>query len=44
MDADKLELQLAALQQHPEEGLAYSWTLIMDVNRRKFLSGKIIFL
>ena len=23
---DKLELQLAALQQHPEAGLAYSWT------------------
>lgn len=24
--ADKLELQLAALQQHPQAGVAYSWT------------------
>jgi len=28
--ADKLELQLAALQQHPEAGVAYSWTHYMD--------------
>ena len=27
---DKLELQLAALQQHPEAGVAYSWTYFMD--------------
>lgn len=27
---DKLELQLAALKQHPEAGLAYSWTYFMD--------------
>lgn len=27
---DKLELQLAALQQHPEAGVAYSWTSIID--------------
>jgi glycosyltransferase involved in cell wall biosynthesis len=27
---DKLELQLAALQQHPEVGVAYSWTCFMD--------------
>lgn len=26
---DKLELQLAALQQHPEAGVAYSWTCFM---------------
>jgi glycosyltransferase involved in cell wall biosynthesis len=28
--ADKLELQLAALQQHPEAGVAYSWAYYMD--------------
>lgn len=27
---DKLELQLIALQQHPEAGVAYSWTRYMD--------------
>lgn len=27
---DKLELQLAALQQHPEAGVAYSWTYDMS--------------
>jgi glycosyltransferase involved in cell wall biosynthesis len=27
---DKLELQLAALQQHPDAGVAYSWTYFMD--------------
>ncbi len=27
---DKLELQLAALQQHPEAGVAYSWTYFMN--------------
>ncbi len=27
---DKLELQLAALQQHPEAGVAYSWTYFME--------------
>lgn len=27
---DKLELQLAALQQHPEAGVAYSWTAFID--------------
>lgn len=27
---DKLELQLAALQQHPTAGVAYSWTCFMD--------------
>jgi glycosyltransferase involved in cell wall biosynthesis len=37
---DKLELQLAALQQHPEAGLAYSWTLIMDEKGENFYPGK----
>lgn len=27
---DKLELQLSALQQHPEAGVAYSWTAFID--------------
>ena len=27
---DKLELQVAALQQHPEAGVAYSWAYYMD--------------
>lgn len=27
---DKLELQLVALQQHPDAGVAYSWTYFMD--------------
>jgi GT2 family glycosyltransferase len=40
LDADdlwtpnKLELQLAALQQHPEAGVAYSWTCFMDVDEQ----------
>jgi glycosyltransferase involved in cell wall biosynthesis len=32
---DKLELQLAVLKQHPEAGVAYSWTYFMDVNAQK---------
>ena len=32
--ADKLELQLQALQQNPEAGVAYSWTSFMDVDER----------
>lgn len=31
---DKLELQLKALQQNPEAGVAYSWTSFMDVNEQ----------
>ena len=31
---DKLELQLKALQQNPEAGVAYSWTSFMDVDER----------
>ncbi|GAA6616696.1 glycosyltransferase family 2 protein [Scytonema sp. NUACC26] len=40
LDADdlwtqnKLELQLAALQQNPEAGVAYSWTCFMDVDEQ----------
>ncbi len=29
---DKLELQLRALQQHPDAGLAYSWTALIDAD------------
>ncbi|MCT7984815.1 glycosyltransferase [Laspinema sp. A4] len=29
--SDKLEKQYAALQEHPEAGVAYSWTCFMDV-------------
>lgn len=29
---DKLELQLAALEQNPKAGVAYSWTCFMDVD------------
>jgi glycosyltransferase involved in cell wall biosynthesis len=31
---DKLELQLKALKQHPEAGVAYSWTYFMDVDEQ----------
>ncbi len=34
--ADKLELQLSALQQHPEAGVAYSWTYFMYENGDSF--------
>jgi GT2 family glycosyltransferase len=39
---DKLELQLAALQQHPEAGVAYSWTLVMDEKGESFYPGKSV--
>ena len=32
--ADKLELQLKALQQNPKAGVAYSWTCFMDVDEQ----------
>jgi len=32
--ADKLERQLQALQQHPEAGVAYSWTAFIDEQSR----------
>lgn len=31
---DKLELQLTALKQHPDAGVAYSWTYFMDVDEQ----------
>ncbi|MBD0346999.1 MAG: glycosyltransferase [Coleofasciculus sp. Co-bin14] len=37
---DKLELQLAALQQHPEAGVAYSWTHYMNEKGESFHAGK----
>lgn len=42
--ADKLELQFAALQQHPEAGVAYSWTHFMDEQGKSFHSDKPLFL
>lgn len=41
--ADKLELQLAALRQHPEAGLAYSWTTSMDEQGKTFYAPNRIF-
>jgi glycosyltransferase involved in cell wall biosynthesis len=32
--ADKLQLQLTALQQNPKAGVAYSWTCFMDVDEQ----------
>jgi glycosyltransferase involved in cell wall biosynthesis len=42
---DKLELQLAALQRHPEAGVAYSWTYFMDEKEgsRSFHPGEPVF-
>lgn len=36
---DKLELQLAALQTHPEAGVAYSWTHFLDEQGESFHTG-----
>ncbi|BAZ13305.1 family 2 glycosyl transferase [Calothrix sp. NIES-4071] len=41
---DKLELQLAALQQHPEAGVAYSWTYFMDDKGESLSPGEATFL
>lgn len=41
--SDKLELQLAALQQHPEAGVAYSWTHFMDEQGESFHADKPLF-
>jgi glycosyltransferase involved in cell wall biosynthesis len=41
--ADKLELQLAALQQHPEAGVAYSWTRYIDEHGKPFPSYEPVF-
>ncbi|KYC40591.1 glycosyl transferase family A [Scytonema hofmannii PCC 7110] len=40
---DKLELQLAALQQHPEAGVAYSWTHFMDEQGKSFHADEPIY-
>lgn len=40
---DKLQLQLAALQQHPEAGVAYSWSYFMDEQGDFFHTGKPVF-
>lgn len=40
---DKLELQLAALQQHPEAGVAYSWTYYIDEQGKSLFPGIRIF-
>jgi glycosyltransferase involved in cell wall biosynthesis len=37
---DKLELQLSALQQNPEAGVAYSWTRFIDERGESFHDGK----
>ena len=39
---DKLELQLAALLQHPEAGVAYSWSYFMDNQGKSFHLGEPI--
>jgi len=39
---DKLELQLAALQQHPEAGVAYSWTCYMSEYGESFYAGESV--
>ncbi|HEY9676170.1 MAG TPA: glycosyltransferase [Waterburya sp.] len=41
--ADKLELQLAALQQNPEAGVAYSWNYCMDEQGESFYADPPIF-
>jgi glycosyltransferase involved in cell wall biosynthesis len=38
---DKLELQLAALQKHPEAGVAYSWTSNMSDEGKSFDFGHL---
>jgi glycosyltransferase involved in cell wall biosynthesis len=49
LDADdlwtlnKLELQLEALQQHPEAGVAYSWTYYIDEQGKSLFPGIRIF-
>jgi glycosyltransferase involved in cell wall biosynthesis len=40
---DKLELQLAALQNHPEAGVAYSWSVFMDDKGEYFHADEPIF-
>lgn len=40
---DKLELQLATLQQHPEAGVVYSWAYYMDEKGESFHADNPIF-
>lgn len=40
---DKLELQLAALHQHPAAGVAYSWTCFMDRQGKFFHDDRPIY-
>jgi glycosyltransferase involved in cell wall biosynthesis len=40
---DKLELQLAALLQHPESGVAYSWTYFMNEKAGYIFPGDRLF-
>jgi glycosyltransferase involved in cell wall biosynthesis len=39
---DKLELQLEALQRHPNAGVAYSWTLNMSEDGQTFHPGAFV--
>ena len=41
--SDKLELQIAALQQHSKAGVAYSWTQFIDEQGESFFSDEPIF-
>lgn len=40
---DKLELQFVTLQQHPDAGVAYSWTYFMDEQGKSSIPGVSIF-
>lgn len=40
---DKLELQLAALQQHPNAGVAYSWTCFIERHGKFFHNDRPIY-
>jgi len=39
---DKLDLQLRALQEHPQAGVAYSWTRFMDDKGEYFHGGRSV--
>jgi glycosyltransferase involved in cell wall biosynthesis len=41
--ADKLESQLAVLEEHPEAGVAYSWTYFIDEHGKSLFPGTRIF-
>ncbi|MBW4650078.1 MAG: glycosyltransferase [Kastovskya adunca ATA6-11-RM4] len=41
--ADKIELQLAALQKNPEAGVAYSWTSFMDSEGKTFSKDQPVY-